>query len=310
MIKLLRAGFRRYVHSYIFWFALAMTAGIAVFCGMEARRSYFDDFFVTILLIVIAVLISWLVGREHEEGFRNKVICGHTKGSVYVSELILGVGVSAILYVLFVVIFFGLNSYIVGHAPIGVALRIFLGGLAASACTAVVLVTVGCMISRRVVTGIVSILLILSFVLASETIRSVLDRPEYYEKYDYEYTEVVDEKGNTYFQMSIIEGSLRLEPNPDYIKSPIRDVLNVVCHVFPFTPIRDVDRLTDGWFGYHRQVSSNSVGSSHTLWDHQSDFSVTKEEITSLTVSIIFTSVEMIFIGCAGYFLFRKKELK
>ena len=45
MIKLLRAGFRRYLHSYIFWLAIAVTVGFAVVCGMEARKYYFEDFY-------------------------------------------------------------------------------------------------------------------------------------------------------------------------------------------------------------------------------------------------------------------------
>ncbi len=309
MSKLLRSGFRRYVHSYIFWLAVIVTVGVAVVCGHEARHFYLEDFYVTIFLIASAVLISWIVGREHEEGVRNKVISGHTKGSIYVSELIMGVAVSVILYLLFAMIFLGMNSYIIGHAPNGIAIRIFLCGLLATACSASMIVTLSCMISHRAIVAIVNILLIFALIFGSETIDNMLNRPEYYEEYDYEYNEIVDEEGNIYIEMSAIEGSMRLVENPRYIKSPIRDILNIACRISPFTSIQKGGEVAYDWFGYNRK-SSNSFGTSHEIWDNNADFSVTKEEMTTMNVLLIFSSVELIVVSCAGYFFFRKKELK
>ena len=310
MSKLLRAGFRRYIHSYIFWLALTVTVGIAVFCGMEARRSYFEDFFVTILLIANAVLISWLVGREHEEGFRNKVISGHTKGSIYFSELIIGTLGSVILYSLFAMVFLGVNSYIIGFAPIDVGVKLFLCGMMACACSTALVVTISCMISRRAIVGLVSVLLIFALLFMSETILSLLSKPEYFEEHDYEYTYKTDEEGNTYLEMSVIEGSMHLVENPNYIKSPLRDILNTVCRLSPFTSIRKAGNITYGWFGYDMQVSVNSGNTAHTIWENEADFSVTTEENTALNVALVFSSIELIAIGGIGYFLFRKKELK
>jgi len=310
MSKLLRSGVRRYVRSYVFWLAIIITIGVAVACGISARQFAYDDFYFMIILIANAVMISWIVGSEHEEGVRNKVISGHTKGSIYFSELILGVAASAILYLLFAMIFFGINSYIIGHAPNSIAIKIFLCGVLASACAASILATISCMISHRAIVAIVNILLILGLIFASQTIDNMLSRPEYWEEYDYEYEEIVDEEGNVHLGMSPIEGSMHLVENPDYINSPVREILNVIGQLSPFTPIREGGNVTYGWFGYNMQVSSNSSNNSHTIWDNEADFSVTKDENTSLNVSLIFTSVELIVIGCIGYFFFRKKELK
>jgi hypothetical protein len=144
----------------------------------------------------------------------------------------------------------------------------------------------------------------------SQMILSLLKRPEYFEKYDYEYTYKTDEEGNTYLEMSVIEGSMHLVENPNYIKSPLRDVLNAVCRLSPFTSIREAGNITYGWFGYDRQVSVNSGNTSHTIWENEADFSVTTEENTTLNIALIFSSIELIVIGGIGYFLFRKKELK
>ena len=310
MMKLLRAGLRRYAHSHIFLRAVIVTVLIAAFCGYEARKYCFEDFYVMIFLVACSVLISWLVGREHDGGFRNKVITGHTKGCIYFSELIMGVVGSVILYTLFAMIFLGANSYIIGHVPIDVGVKLFLCGMIACACATAIVVTVSCMISRRAIVGLVSVLLIFALLFMSQTIVSLLRKPEYFEKYDYEYTYKTDEEGNTYLEMSVIEGSMHLVENPGYVKSPLRDILNVVCRLSPFTAIREAGDITYGWFGYDIQVSVNSDNMSHTIWENEADFSVTTEENTTLNIALIFSSIELIVIGGIGYFLFRKKELK
>lgn len=309
-MKLLRAGLNRYVHSRIFLRAVIVTVLIAAFCGYEARKYCFEDFYVMIFLVAVAVLISWFVGREHDDGFRNKVITGHTKGSIYFSELLMGVVGSMILYTLFAMIFLGINSYIIGHAPIGVGSKLFLCGMAACACSTALIVTVSCMISHRAAVGLVSVLLIFALVFMSQTIVSLLSRPEYFEEYDYEYIQKTDENGKVFIEMSVIEGSAHLVENPNYVKSPLRDILNAVCRISPFTTIREAGDVTYGWFGYDVQVSTGSEGSAHLLWESEADFSVTEEENTALNAALVFSSVELIAIGCMGYFLFRKKELK
>ena len=309
-MKLLRAGLRRYVHSHIFLRAVAVTALIAAFCGYEARKYCFEDFYVMIFLVAVAVLISWLVGREHDEGFRNKVIAGHTKGSIYLSEFIMGTIGSVILYTLFAAIFLCVNSYIIGYVPIAVGLKLFLCGMIACACSTAIIVTVSCMISHRAAVGLVSVLLIFALVFMSQTIVSLLRRPEFFEEYDYEYTQRTDEEGNVFFEMTVIEGSEHLVENPNYVKPPLRNILNAVCRISPFTSIREAGDVTYGWFGYDLQVSGNSVNTSHTIWENEADFSVTEEEHDALNAALVFSSVEFIVIGCMGYFLFRKKELK
>ena len=101
-----------------------------------------------------------------------------------------------------------------------------------------------------------------------------------------------------------------LVENPEYIESPARDILSVIGHLSPFTTIRESGDVTYGWFGYNMQVSSNSTNNSHTIWDNEADFSVSKDENTALNVTLIFTSIELIAVCFIGYFLFRKKELK
>lgn len=311
MIKLLRAGFRRYIKSNILVLAVTATLAIAIYDGLMARRFYFEDFYVIVFLIIDAVMVSLLVGREHDEGiFRNKVVSGHTKGNIYFAELILGIVIAAFLYLVFSVVFLCVNFYIVGYAPIDISVKIFLNGLLASAYTTVIFVTVGCLISHKAITAIVNILLILSLTVSAEAVNSALKRPEYLEKYDYEYTEIIDDEGKVFWQATPIEDSKHLVENPNYIKSPAREILCVFSRISPFTPIRESSNITQGWFGYDMQVSADSSNTFHSIWENNADFSVTKNENTALNISMVCMLAEVIAVSCVGYFCFRKKELK
>ena len=93
MKNLLRAGVRRYTYNIVFWLSIVFTIVVSVLSAKNTREFYFDDFYCILIFFAFAVLISWIVGRENDEGiFRNKVVSGHTKGQIYISELILGVG--------------------------------------------------------------------------------------------------------------------------------------------------------------------------------------------------------------------------
>lgn len=311
MSKLFRSGIRRYTHSIIFWLVVAVNIGAAIIGGYEARRFYFDDFYFTIALIANTVMISWLVGREYEEGiFRNKVVSGHSKGSIYLSELILGVGACIILYLLFVLIFLCFNHYIIGYAPVDVSLKVFVGGFLASACTAAILVTVSALIPHRAITGIVNILLVFAMVLVTNSLQGELGAPEYWEDYEYEEVSYIGEDGNTHFSLEPIEGSEYLVKNERYIDGPLRNVLQFTYRIFPYTNITEGTSITNYWFGYEQVSIINNIEGTDLTWAEQVDFTITDEENHDLAINLIFTAVELMVICGIGYFCFRKKELK
>ena len=87
MQNLLCAGIRRYIRNIVFWLAIIATSVAATLCAVDTRKHYFDDFYCVIVFISLAVVISWLVGRENDEGiFRNKTVAGYTKGQIFISE--------------------------------------------------------------------------------------------------------------------------------------------------------------------------------------------------------------------------------
>ena len=143
MSKLLRACVRRYAHNVIFWITTILTIGIAVIVSLSARRTFYDDAMVIAQMVMHGIMISWVVGKEFKEGiFRNKVIVGHSKGSIFLAELISGVGIAFLLYLLYAVIFVVINLYEVPLLPASLILTIFVDYVLLNMCIAAIFVTV------------------------------------------------------------------------------------------------------------------------------------------------------------------------
>ena len=161
MTKLLRAGVRRYVRSIVFYIALLATVVLAVLCGNTAKNIGFENDYVILEFVIIAILATWLIGREFDQRtFRNKIIAGHSKGSVFLSELILAVGSCMFLFLIFAGVFAAFNGFIFSLVPADVLIRIFFDCLFANIALAVLFATISCLISHRSVIAVITILLV------------------------------------------------------------------------------------------------------------------------------------------------------
>ena len=97
MFKLLHAGFHRYFKNLMFWIGLAATFICGLICSIFSRELYLEDVYILAEIVIIAVVISWIVGREFDDGIiKNKIIFGHKKIIIFLSEIILGVMVCLI----------------------------------------------------------------------------------------------------------------------------------------------------------------------------------------------------------------------
>lgn len=306
MSRLLRAGVRRYIHNIVFWLALVITGIVAVIGASQARSYYFDDVYCVVEFIIFAVMISWLIGREYEEGiFRNKVISGHTKGQIYVSELILGVGSCLLMFLLFGIIFIVFNSYVFTKVAFGVLAKLFLDVLLVNICFAVILVTLSCIIPKRAIVAIVNIILVLGIIFASYSVKTVVLQEEYNLEWEYEEHTVTDEFG-THTNVTRIEGSEYKVKNPDYIDGPVRTVFETLYDILPYGHITQYIALTNDWFGYYR----DSPGVDITGETSSKDLTVTKDDITEINCNLIWSVIINGVICAIGYTCFRKKELR
>ena len=111
MIKLLKAGFFRLKKDIIFWLFIFLTIGIAFFTllrymsieGIKLDRVINE--FIMYIGLFIAIFVSIFIGKEHSEGIiRNKIIVGHSRVSIYLSNLIISIIVSLICELIYILI--------------------------------------------------------------------------------------------------------------------------------------------------------------------------------------------------------------
>lgn len=307
MSKLLRAGVRRYLHSFVFWLGLIATAVLAMLCGHNTYLYYLDDFYIMLEFMVFAVVISWLIGREHAEGiFRNKVICGHTKGEIFLSELILAAGAAVVMFLIYAGIFTAFNSYTFGVLPTRALVWIFVDMLLVNLFFAALITAVACLIPNRFVTLVVTVVLVLAVAFVSNQLINLLRQPEYYKEYDYELVEITDDKGNVYVSYDIVPGSEHLVKNPYYVGGTLRQVLLGVEHASPYCHICEYYSMAYTWFGYGFYSEYNNE-----QWLEQvANNMPTEEDIHNTAFNSLYTLAMLAAVSTAGYFCFRKKELK
>ena len=308
MSNLLRAGIRRYVRNIVFWLAIIATIVAAVICAVSTRQHYFDDFYCVIVFTALAVVISWLVGRENDEGiFRNKTVAGYTKGQIYISELILSVGTCIVMFLLFAIVFTAFNSYVFTKASFEACLGIFIDSLLVNICVAVVLTTVSCLISKRYIVAIVNIVLVFAMLFASYGVQGIVDQDEYYTEWEYKETVITDEFG-TYVSSVPIEGSEYQVKNPRYIDGPVRTIAETIYNILPYGHITEYCHITNDWFGYEYYDLFPEV---NLTWEtSDKDLTLSKEVVWNIYENLIWSVALNIAICALGFICFRKKELR
>ena len=113
MIKLLKAGFFRLKKDVIFWVFIFFTIGIAGFTLFRYASNegvLLDKIvkeFIMYIGFFIAIFVSIFVGKEHSEGIiRNKIIVGHSRTSIFLSNLIISILVSLLCEMVYLVLVF------------------------------------------------------------------------------------------------------------------------------------------------------------------------------------------------------------
>ncbi len=236
MSRLLYSGFRRYFKSHLFWFALAGSIVLGVLSGVSVKEHYvLDDWQIIFGFLMYSVLLSLMIGREFGDGaFRNKIISGHTKGNIFVSEYIVALTICLILcaitagvFALFNLSLFELISMeLIAKSIVGFVLFII----------SFITITVSlCMLTaHRVVMVIVAILLVVSSCIVSYTIDDKLDAPEFVQ------------------QVQIVDGDLAMEntmvKNPGYVDSPLREQYTTIVRMIPYGQIIHYMKMAEPLF--------------------------------------------------------------
>ena len=322
MSRLLHSGVRRYARSVLFWLAVVATVGLALYSGMLARQ-HCDGMYMVIEYVIYAILLSWLIGREYDEGiFRNKVIAGHTKSAIFVSEWILGVGACTILFLIYFTIFTACNGYIFSRFPAIVLVEIFVGFLLINIVVATIFVVLSSLISRRVIVGVVNIVLLYMLMWVGYTIENVIEAPEYYEVSDMQEELLYNENGESYWVTTSIPGTERQEKNQTYVGGVFREVLQRIYPAVPLGQLEEYMYIMNLYLGYgYVDIDGEFVEEQPPEFGTVEAGEYMKEAfgievVGTEEVAKIFRCYTLYSLGATaiifalGYGAFRKKELK
>ena len=313
MTKLLRACMRRYAHNSLFWISVILTLGIAVCVSFSARYTFYDDAMVSAQIVIHAIMISWVVGKEFKEGiFRNKAIVGHSKGSIFLAELISGVGIAFVLYLLYAIIFVAVNFYEVPLLPTSLVMKIFVDYVLLNMSLAAIFVTVSCLLSRQTMVVIVNISFVLLMIIGSQRLYAGLSQPQYYELYETKNSEWIDEDGTIRYREEKIEGSEYLVENPTYVGGIRRYVYETLYKLSPYGHVVEFVYFNMDWHGYDYFMNNPTDGmTGEETWELViSDNVITGETVEKFDANLIYSCILLVIVSGIGYMGFRKKELK
>lgn len=292
MNKLLHAGLRRYFHSIIFWICLIASLLLGIFIA-TADKSYgsFENTYVIAELLIYAVLISVSIGKEYSDGgFRNKIIAGHTKGEIYLSEWLISVSISLCLFIVCSVPFAVINSKeIFAEIATNYIIKIGVGMLLANVASMVISIVISMLISNKVIAPIINIFLILCLLVVSGQINGKLAQPKY--EYLYEYNQETGE----------YDEYLSDEINSRYVGEPLRTVLQLSVSLSPegqITEYEDILYLLNAYPNYDEESGELSPAKCDV------------EDEKALNTFPLYSACLIVLVTSAGYLLFRKKELR
>ena len=185
--NLLSAGFVRLWRNKVFWLSCALLAGTtaaAVWTRYSERVRYgyssnLDTalmYYVVFIAILIPLVCGLLIGVDYNDGtIRNKLICGHGRGAVYLSNLILCSAASLIMCTAAVAPGLALGLPLLGGFDMGPAkAALFFAAVYALALAWTALFTLFYMLANR---RIAAMLLALLLLLAGSYINSRLEEP-------------------------------------------------------------------------------------------------------------------------------------
>ena len=281
MSKLLRAGFRRYFKSLLFWLALVASVVLGIISGFKVKEdAVFDDVFTVVGFILYAILLSLMIGREFgDRVIKNKIISGHTKGSIFVSEYILSVAVCLLLCSVSALIFALFNLDLFGRMLPELLVKSIVGYFLLIVSMITIIVSVCMLTSHRAGMAIAVLVLIIATCLVSYELDEMLERPEYYK------------------QIEIVNGMATVVPgeqrNPNYIDRPLRDFYSFFKFIIPHGQAIDYLRMVYPW-----------------LEPINITLRLTEEETMLLNTLPFYSIGTTLAFFSLGYFGFKKKEQK
>lgn len=197
MSKLLRGNFARLRKSKLFWcgvFAMAVYGALMINTQYSEYKTYgfgtsLDKVFfgyTAVIGVITAVFSSIFLGNEYHDGtIRNKIIMGHSRINIYVSNLILNIAAALFCCFVFLLIVAAVGIPLIGgmETENSVVAKMLLGTvfLVVSYCSVFTMVSM--IFDNKAAAAVIALLLIMGLLIMATYLDARLGAPEYVKEY-------------------------------------------------------------------------------------------------------------------------------
>lgn len=235
MSRLLSADFAKLKKNKFFWLCMAGMAVFALFMKIMdyvSMREYSDSVpsFESLLLIytlvigfLMAAFVSLFVGTEYSDGtIRNKLIIGHTRVSIYLSNLITCFAAGVMMCLAYLIPALAVSALLCrsDSTDFRMLLLMILYSFVLTLAFTSLYTLAGMIFQNKALTAVITILVICFFSVASIYISAKLNEPETYP----EISALADGRTVT---------SARQVPNPGYVRGTQREVYQFLNDFLP-----------------------------------------------------------------------------
>ena len=287
MYKLLNAGFSRLMKNKIFWGIVIITIIIAL--GLVLNRISSSGFFeneiepvltnyILFIGFFIAIFTSLFVGTEYSDGaIRNKIVVGHTRKNIYLSNLIISIAVGLFIEIVYLILVMIIGIPTLGglQIPIDKFLFILLDMVLIVVAYSSLFYLITLLFLHITLATVACILVFICMFVVSEFVVSpIANDKKYYSNY------VTNENGE------IIETQKHL--NPNYVGDFAKQVYKNILYIIPF--------------GQASQIQSTMSNLSYENDRYMTDTDIKLAGLYSLGLIIVINGI--------GIYFFKRKDLK
>lgn len=233
MRKLLSANFARLRIDKIFRLGMFFMFGLGIFivCTKYSdliryqEQELFDDAvlaYVTFIGCCSALFCSLFLGTEYSDGtIRNKMIVGHTREAIYLSNWFISIFAAILMAAAFILSYSILGSFLLEEPEASVREMIFYMVISLFTITAYASLfnMLSMLISKKSASAVICLLVFLGLMMLALIIRARLEAPEFFTPYSF-----------------TINGIEQMEPtpNPHYLQPAARRVHQFFLDVLPY----------------------------------------------------------------------------
>lgn len=236
MNRLLAANFSRLLKSKAFWVCCIYAFVYGIFMQVmnyltttaSGEVPLIDNLFFSFSIftgILLSAFVSLFLGTEYNDGtIRNKLVIGHTRASIYLSNLIVCTAAGMIMCAVNLAVSFAVGIPLMGSfdASSRLVFATCIGILIAVTAFASICTLISMLCQNRAVAAVINILLIFTMLFISIYIRAWLETPETISTQSV----VMDENG-------VSSVTTEEVPNPMYLRGAKREVCEFINDFLP-----------------------------------------------------------------------------